>query len=214
MNKFTKIALLFVLLVLPLGFIIFFQKGADSQYVVRNFPGEKAYLEDENGQVRIVPDYNTLTDQEGKKFDSKILKGKVYVADFVFTRCTGICPTMTTQLTRVQEAFADNPEVVLVSYTVDPEYDSDSIFKAYAQHHKAVYGKWYMLTGPKADIYDLANHAYMVAAAEEGEEQFVHTPKFTLIDRKGRIRGYYDGTKPEDVDKLILEIKVVLQEKE
>jgi protein SCO1/2 len=213
MNKVTKIGMLFLLFVVPIFLVIFFEKGSSNEYMVKNFPGDKAYLEDENGEIKRVPEYK-LTDQQGKVFSSDQLKGKVYVADFVFTRCTGICPKMTSQLTRVQEKFAEKNDVVLVTYTVDPEYDSVGAMNGYAEEYKAIYGKWYMLTGAKADIYDLANNGYMVAAAEEGEEQFVHTPKFTLVDKKGRIRGYYDGTKPEDVDKLMTEIDVVLQEKE
>lgn len=211
MNKVTKIGLLVLLLVVPIFLVIILEKGSSSHFEVKNFPGDKAYLEDENGEIKYIADFK-FKDQKGNLFNSDSLKGKVFIADFIFTRCTGICPKMTNQLTRVQEQFANEPDVKLITYTVDPEFDTVSVMNDYAEEHKATYGKWYMLTGTTADIYDLANNSYMVAAAEEGEEQFVHTPKFTLVDRKGRIRGYYDGTKPEDVDKLMVETKIVLQE--
>lgn len=158
-----------------------------------------------------------LTDQEGKTFKGEQLSGKVYVADFFFTRCGNptLCPRMSTELKRVQENFKDNDLVKIVSFTVDPANDTPEVLKEYAGRYQAKYNKWKFLTGKKEKIYDLAYNSFKVNAMEEGSEvtpEFLHATKFMLIDAQGRVRGYYEGTSREEVDKLILEIKILLHE--
>jgi protein SCO1/2 len=125
---------------------------------------------------------------------------------------------MTSQLQRVQEAFINNPEVVIMSYTVDPKNDTVEALQNYAEQYGAIKGKWYLMTGEKENIYRLAKKGYYVTAKEDNvqsanlEDKFVHTDKFVLVDKKGHIRGFYNGTDPKEVEKLILEIKVLLNE--
>lgn len=163
-----------------------------------------------------IPNFE-LTDQKGKQFKSNELKGFIYVADFFFTRCGNptLCPRMSAELKRVQENFKDNDQVKIVSFTVDPEFDTPEVLNEYAGRYQANYDKWKFLTGKKKDIYDLAYFGFKVNAMEEGNEvtpDFLHATKFMLIDPLGRIRGYYEATSREDVDRLILEIKILLYE--
>ncbi|MEN3038065.1 MAG: SCO family protein [Candidatus Kryptonium sp.] len=161
-----------------------------------------------------IPDFN-LIDQNGEKIDLEKLKGNIWVADFFFTSCAGICPRMTEQMSRVQEAFKDNPRIKLVSFTVDPERDSVWVLSEYAKGWGAINGKWFFVTGEKKKIYELARQGFKLPVEEGdgGPEDFIHSDKFVLVDSKSRIRGYYSGIETEDVDKLIKDIKLILREK-
>ncbi|MDR6561232.1 MULTISPECIES: SCO family protein [unclassified Arcicella] len=161
-----------------------------------------------------------LIDENGTAFSSESLKGKIYVADFFFTRCTSICPKMSTQLTRVQDTFSQNDEVNFVSISVDPEHDEPEKLKKYAQEYDAIKGKWHFLTGEKKVIYPLAVKGYFIPVADASEydkaikspdETFIHSEKLILVDKEGHIRGFYDGTDKKDVDRLILEMRVLLK---
>lgn len=157
-----------------------------------------------------------LIDQDGKTVDESIVKDKIYVASFFFTRCGTVCPRISSQLTRVQDIFRSNPSIVFLSHSVDPEHDRPKQLKAYAKKYEAIPGKWYFLTGSKADIYDLAMHGYYLPAVDAGvkegkpDETFIHSEKLVLVDKEGIVRGFYDGTDKEDVDRLVLEIRVLL----
>jgi protein SCO1 len=122
---------------------------------------------------------------------------------------------MTANLLEVQEAFKDNADVKIVSYTVDPERDSVAVLNAYATTYGANPDQWYFLTGPRAQIYHLAQEGYKLPAMQAPSviPDFIHSEKLLLIDEEKHVRGIYDGTNPEDVDRLITEIKVLLQEK-
>ncbi|MCB0478174.1 MAG: SCO family protein [Crocinitomicaceae bacterium] len=152
-------------------------------------------------------------DQEGDTITKKDVEGKIYVADYFFTTCPTICPKMTAQLERVQEKYKDDPEILILSHTVHPENDTVEVMARYAQRHGAIPKKWYFLTGEKEELYRLARQSYFVLKpAEVGEpgdagSDFIHTNNFVLIDQKGRIRGYYDGTSPTEVDKLMEDIQ-------
>lgn len=161
-------------------------------------------------EALIIPEFSLL-DQDSTIFSSSKVASKIKVYDFVFTRCGGICPQMTSNLTRVQEYFKDDSSIVLVSFTVDPGYDNASVLRAYANKYNAVPGKWYFLTGSKDSIYSLGqNHFYLTAKQNELDPtDFLHSEKVVLVDEKGWIRGYYNGTKEEEIDRLITEIKVL-----
>jgi protein SCO1 len=166
-----------------------------------------------------IPEWE-LTDANGKMFSSKILKDKIYVADFFFTRCTSICPKMSTQLTRVQDTFSQNSDINLVSISVDPLYDEPKVLQKYAKEYDAINGKWHFLTGEKKAIYPLAVKGYFIPVADASEydkavkapdETFIHSEKLILVDKEGHIRGFYDGTNKKDVDRLILEMRVLIK---
>lgn len=149
-----------------------------------------------------------LIDQNGKEISNHDLEGKIYVADFFFTTCQGICPKMSNQMERVSEKFRGNYDVHFLSHTVKPSEDSVSVLKAYADEHHADDKQWHFVTGDKKQIYELARKSYLssVTEGDGGPDDFVHTQFFTLIDGKRRIRGFYDGTDSTEVNKLIDDI--------
>ncbi len=153
----------------------------------------------------------SLVDQDSMLVTNETVEGKIYVADFFFTSCRTICPIMKTQMMRVYEKVKDDPEVLLVSHTIDPEYDTVALLHDYADRLGVKSDKWHFLTGSKDSIYYLAQTSYFVTAMEDEADQdgFIHSGAFLLIDKKGRIRGKYDGTKQEDVDKLVQDIAVL-----
>lgn len=159
-----------------------------------------------------------LTDQYGRKITQKNLEGKIYVTDFFFVNCGTICPKMSSQLERVQEKYMHNSQVAILSHSVMPETDTVEALQVYAAQHGAVKDKWFFLTGKKSQIYDLARKSYFVVKAAPagiengGQGDFIHTENFVLVDTKKRIRGYYDGTSPKDVDRLLKDMDKLLYE--
>lgn len=159
-----------------------------------------------------IPSYQ-FTDQSGKKFGSEDLKGKIYVAEFFFTSCPTICPVLAKSLKEVLDAYKTVPEFHIVSITLDPETDSVKQLAEYAERNQIKADKWHLLTGPKEDIYNLINEkGFLLLKPEPNADpyQFKHTEMLTLVDKEGHIRGQYDGTKKEEIEKLIDEIRVLL----
>lgn len=160
----------------------------------------------------VIADF-AFMDQAGKMVTQDDFKNKIYVADFFFTNCEGICPVMSNQLVRVAEKYKNTSDVLILSHTVKPEEDSIPVLKQYAEEHKADPAKWYFVTGEKSKINLLARTSYLVAGnVGEGDEDFVHTQFFALIDPQKRIRGFYDGTDSVEVNKLINDIAILLRE--
>jgi protein SCO1/2 len=121
---------------------------------------------------------------------------------------------MSTQMQRVADHYKNDDEIRFISHTVNPEYDSVNVLADYAAAHQARYGQWYLVTGNKKELYDLARNSYMLDASEGngGEDDFIHTQNFALIDKERRIRGYYDGTNPKEIDQLINDIALLKKE--
>jgi protein SCO1/2 len=167
-----------------------------------------------NALYHTIPEVE-LTAQNGKPFSTASYNGKVSLTDFFFASCQGICPRMTTQLTRVQNAFRNNPDFKIVSYTVDPARDTAEFLQQYAEMFNADTAQWKFVTGPKKELYDLARYGYFlpVEPGNGDSEDFIHSDQFVLVDRKSHIRGYYNGTDSTAVDSLIADIKVLLKEK-
>lgn len=163
--------------------------------------------------VQYISKYHSIanfsfTNQNGKTITQKEYEGKIYVADFFFTTCGSICPKMTTNLVEVQNAFINNPKVMLLSHTVFPEIDSVSVLKKYAIKNGVIDSKWNLVTGDKKQIYAMARKSYLAVKLGKPEELYdmVHTENFVLVDSKRRVRGFYDGTKKEDIARLIEDI--------
>ena len=155
----------------------------------------------------------SLVNQEGKIITNDNFKDKIYIADFFFTTCEGICPRMSNQMERIAERYKNVNDVLLLSHTVKPEEDSISVLKDYAKDHNADPAKWYFVTGPRNEINRLARKSYLVGGTNgEAEDDFVHTQFFTLIDTQHRIRGFYDGTDSSEVNKLMADIDILLRE--
>ena len=164
------------------------------------------------GKYHTIADFS-FTNQNGKTVTQKDYEGKIYVADFFFTTCQTICPIMTTNMTEVQKAFSNNPNVMILSHTVTPEIDSVPVLKKYALKQGVNDSKWNMVTGDKKDIYYIARKSYLAVKTGKPEEIYdmVHTENFVLVDTKRRVRGFYDGTKKEDVQRLIEDINWLLE---
>lgn len=151
----------------------------------------------------------TMTNQNGQTITEKDYENKVYVADFFFTTCPSICPIMTKNMFSLQEKLKTKyPEVKLLSYSVTPEIDTIEQLKRYAIENKVDDKIWNLVTGDKKEIYTLARKSYLVVQNDGngGPHDMIHTENFVLIDKENRIRGYYDGTDINEMDRLITEI--------
>lgn len=158
----------------------------------------------------LIPDF-TLTDQANQEFRSAdALKRKVWIADFIFTHCPGPCPRMTSQLRKIQDAIEAEPDIRLISFTVDPARDTPPVLAAYAEQFKARPGQWFFLTGSQDALNQLARHAFKLGDVDGNLE---HSTRFALVDKFGRLRGYYSATSSEVIPQLIADAKALLKEK-
>ena len=154
-----------------------------------------------------VPDFR-LTTQQGKPLALSDMKGKIWVADFIFTNCPTICPAMTQEMARLQSEFVADP-VYFVSFSVDPERDTSSVLSRYAKAYGADERRWHFLTGDKTDIYELAEDGFSLAAGHNGTE-LLHSTRFALVASDGNIYGYYDSRSKPALLRLRRDIKVLL----
>lgn len=164
-----------------------------------------------------VPPF-VLLNADSVEFSHRDLEGKIRVVDFFFTRCPTICPIMSSQMARVQEELAQTSwreDVMLLSHSVDPTYDTPHVLKAYAHRIGSHPARWQLLTGPKEDLYDLARNGYFLTALESDTAAggIFHSDIFALVDPKNQIRGYYDGTSTEEVNQLLQDIRHLWLEK-
>lgn len=149
-----------------------------------------------------------FVDQDSASITKATFDGKIYVADFFFTSCRSICPIMKTQMVRVYEATQDMPDVLLLSHSIDPEYDTVALLHDFANRLGVESKRWHFVTGVKDSIFKIAQTSYFATATEDKSEPDgrIHSGAFLLIDKLGRIRGKYDGTKEESVNQLIVDI--------
>ena len=166
--------------------------------------------------IRYVKKYHTiadfsLTNQNGKTVTQQDYEGKIYVADFFFTTCPTICPIMTQNMAELQQELIHDDEVMLLSHSVTPEIDSVPRLKEYALEKGVIDSKWNLVTGDKKEIYELARRSYLVALqdGDGGPYDMIHTENFTLVDKERRIRGVYNGTDPEDMKRLLKDVKLL-----
>ncbi|MDG1804550.1 SCO family protein [Flavicella sp.] len=155
-----------------------------------------------------------LVNQNAELVTEATFKDKIYVADFFFTRCGTICPIMTTNMVEIQKAFLKDDDILLLSHSVTPVMDSVSVLKEYAMNKEVVDAKWHLVTGEKKEIYNLARKSYFAVLDEGdgGSQDFIHTEQFILVDKKKRIRGYYDGTDPKEIQRIIEDIHLLKKE--
>lgn len=156
----------------------------------------------------------SFVNQNGKIITDKTYAGKIYVADFFFTTCGSICPKMTNNMALVQHAYLTDSRVMFLSHTVFPEIDSVAVLKRYAQEKGVNDRKWNLVTGDKKEIYSLARKSYLAVKLGKPSELYdmVHTENFVLVDAQKRVRGFYDGTNKEEIERLIADIQLLLQE--
>ncbi|MEZ0539846.1 SCO family protein [Fibrella arboris] len=160
-----------------------------------------------------IPDFKFVS-QDGDTVTAATLAGKIYVADFFFTSCPTICPKMKTQLKRVYERFNKNPDVLLLSHTIDPAHDSVPVLKEFATELGVTGKNWLFVTGDRDKIYDIGQSSYMVTAQADSSAPggVVHSGAFILVDKARHIRGIYDGTTETGVDKLMADMDRLLAE--
>lgn len=155
--------------------------------------------------------------QDGQVISDKDIKNKVYVAEFFFTTCPGICPKMNTNMKTVYEKYRNNNDFLILSHTVDPDNDSVERLKFYADSMHADISHWWFLTGSKENLYKAARESYILDDPKNNaasiSEQFLHTQFFALVDKNGRVRGIYDGLKKDEIKKLNTDIEDLLREK-
>lgn len=157
----------------------------------------------------------SLTNQNGETITQDDYKDKIYIADFFFTTCGTICPVMTSNMKKVQQAILLDDDIKLLSHTVMPEIDTVAQLKKYAIEKGVLNHKWNLVTGSKKDIYNLARKSYLVAKYDPTKDDaygIVHTENFVLVDKKKQIRGMYDGTDDKDIDRLLEDIEILKEE--
>jgi len=153
-----------------------------------------------------------LTNQNGKEITQANYKDKIYVADFFFTTCQDICPVMTKNMYQLQEELKNDNQILLLSHTVIPEVDTVEQLKEYAVENNVDDSKWNLVTGDKKQIYELARKSYLaVEDSNYSQYDMIHTENFMLIDKERQIRGFYDGTNSEDINRLLKDIEILKQ---
>lgn len=156
----------------------------------------------------------SFIDQDSAVVNNDTFAGKIYVADFFFTTCPSICPIMKVQMLRVYEKYLDNDRVGILSHSIDPEHDNVAVLSDYAERLEVNSNKWHFVTGEKAVIYDMAQTSYYVATRENSQAPggYEHSGAFILVDPERHIRGVYDGTDQEAINKLLSDIDILLAE--
>lgn len=234
MNKNTpsKKAVLVILLILPSLFYLIFVYGAEGNFFkTLDYVGPKKIvsLEKDGEMVNdtlhyVIPDFEFIN-QEDTTLSSDEMRGKVYVANFFFSSCPTICPAMNYNLKQVQDRFLGYEDIYFLSFTVDPEYDTPAVLKEYEEKIGAVNGRWHFLTGDKQELYKTARD-FFVNAMEDSTAAggFLHSEYLVIVDWEGRIRSrrdeqgnlkaVYNGTSPDEVNKLKDDVKVLIAEYE
>ena len=165
--------------------------------------------------IHTIPSFSFI-DQNGNTLNEKSVEGKIYVSNFFFTKCRGICPKMTSNMGLLQAYFKNDNAVLLLSHSVTPESDSVSILKEYSDLNKIDYNKWRLVTGSKKEIYALARQQYFAGdsiGVMQSDKDFLHTENFILVDKHRRIRGVYNGTLLVEIDRIKEDIEILKNEK-
>lgn len=208
MNK-TAIFLLVFFMLLGIGFLTYYYKVMKEHPVTLKTYGNPGHT--------VKP--FSFTNQDGKTVTDKDFDGKIYVTEYFFTTCEGICPKMNDNMAKVYQTFRGQKDVAILSHTVDPETDTVEQLKRYSLKFDADPAQWSFVTGNKADLYTMAIKSYIVPVTEDTTNtdvlpDFIHTEKFILVDKEKHIRGIYDGTNEASVNQLIGDIKELRKEYE
>ncbi len=215
-SKYKFLGIVLLVLSSVIIFIIYQILSQDRTLPIYQPNGVQAELVDST--IQHVKKYHTIADfklvnQNGDTITQEYYKDKIYVADFFFTTCTSICVPMGEHMVELQKALRKDQEVLLLSHTVTPEIDTVAQLKNYAKKKGVNDAKWNLVTGPKKEIYDLARKSYLAAKdVPYNKYDLVHTENFVLVDKKRRIRGFYDGTDAEAIKQLLEDIKVLQKE--
>jgi protein SCO1 len=206
-KRTVTVVLITFFILLAAGFMTYYYN------VTREQPKKLPILGNPGHTVR---DFSFMN-QEGQPITKKDVDGKIRVVEYFFTTCKGICPKMNENMAKVYQAFRGNSQVLILSHSVDPKKDTVEAMKAYSLRFDADPKQWLFLTGDKKELYDMARYSYLVTAADDTAtvdiaSDFIHTDRFVLVDKGGRIRGQYEGTNIGSVNQLIGDIKELLKE--
>ena len=209
-----------VLLVLSIVIVSIFYQILKPREVLPIFQPAQVNVELVDSTIQHVKKYHTIADfslinQNGKTVTQDTYNDKIYIADFFFTTCQTICPIMTDHMVILQNKLKHDPDVMLLSHTVTPKIDSVAQLKKYALNKGVLDTKWNLVTGDKKEIYELARKSYLAVKSygDGGDYDMIHTENFILVDQKKRIRGYYDGTRKEDIELLLSDIDILKKER-
>jgi protein SCO1/2 len=210
-----KVLILFLFFVIAIAYAYQLMKPEQKLkvFLPKDINPELVDLKVKNKKSHTVGSF-TLINQYGDTITENLIKDKVFVVDFFFTTCPTICPIMTEEMTRVYHEFKEKDDFLILSHSVTPLIDQPEVLLQYAKEKNVLSDKWQFLTGEKKEIYRLARQVYFTSLDEGdgGVQDFIHTENFVLVDKKGRLRGFYDGTNEQDVNRLIKEIKVLYKE--
>ena len=223
MKKYSYVGISFIVLIFGIWVV--------SEYTSRSSSQKLAYIKDNEGQKRKVPDFKMI-DQNNDTITNKDFLGKVYVVEFFFATCPTICPIMNENLVKVQNEFFGNPNFGIASFTINPKNDTPEVLRDYAEEHDITHANWHLLTGDREEIYSLAKNGFSLYATESSGAAggFEHSGYFALIDKEGFIRSrrdkrgnavvFYDGATPynskktnrgkQQINWLIEDIKTLL----
>jgi protein SCO1/2 len=206
-KRTVTVVLITFFILLAAGFMTYYYN------VTREQPKKLPILGNPGHTVR---DFSFMN-QEGQPITKNDVDGKIRVVEYFFTTCKGICPKMNENMAKVYQAFRGNSQVLILSHSVDPKKDTVEAMKAYSLRFDADPKQWLFLTGDKKELYDMARYSYLVTAADDTAtvdiaSDFIHTDRFVLVDKGGRIRGQYEGTNIGSVNQLIGDIKELLKE--
>lgn len=218
LKKYKVFLIVFALLTVVI--LSLFYKALTPQKVLKIYSPADVNPELADSTVQAVAHHHKIapfafTNQNGKTITQKDYAGKIYVADFFFTTCRSICPKMTKNMAWLQEQVKDMPNVMLLSHSVTPNIDTVPVLRAYAEEKGAIDGKWNLVTGDKKDIYYIARKSYLAVKTTTSSELYdmVHTENFILVDTKGRIRGFYDGTNLNgETEKGVKNVRQLLED--
>ncbi|SEL86952.1 protein SCO1/2 [Aquimarina amphilecti] len=212
MNNFLYIKKTFIIFFILIIFSC--KENSNKSLPIYNPSDFKPELVDRNlrqkNKNHTVADFS-LINQNGDTITQENYKDKIYITDFFFTRCISICPIMSNNIAILQKEFLNNNDIMFLSLSVTPEIDNVSVLREYATNKGVIDKKWNITTGNKKHIYELARKSYF-AVVEQGDgglQDFIHTPNFTLIDKNKQIRGMYDGTNKDEIQRLIKDIKLL-----
>ncbi|MFL5765126.1 MAG: SCO family protein [Bacteroidia bacterium] len=208
-----KLLILLFLLSFPSALYVFLSVGR-TNFIHVPYYGEKT-LGPNGDTIYHTAGPFSFVNQDGKTITERDYYGKICIVDYFFTSCKTICPKMTTELIRVQDKFAyTNGLIQILSHTVDPENDSVPVLKAYSEMVHADTKTWNFVTGDKKQLYDMARNSYLLSATEGngGADDFIHSEFFVIVDKERHLRGVFDGTNIDDVNKMIDAVKVLMAE--
>ncbi|SHE43676.1 protein SCO1/2 [Arenibacter palladensis] len=205
-----------VLLIVSAVIISLFYNALQPKEILPVYQPAMVNFELVDSTLQHVKKYHTiadfaLTNQNGKLVTQKDYENKIYIADFFFTTCPTICPIMTKNMAGIQDKILNDDDVMLLSHSVTPDIDSVPQLKKYALEKGVKDSKWNLVTGNKKQIYELARKSYMAVKTDgdAGPYDMIHTENFILVDKERRIRGFYDGTNTEEMEKLLSDLKIL-----